>query len=367
MIAKTNVKINLGLHVLRKRPDGYHDLETLFVPYSGFGDTLEIITGEDWSRTSARLFARYETGSGSMQPVSPDTLRPNSSGSDKKEEAGAILSTEDRRLVQGISGDGKLTITLAREEGVDWDPLEDLSAKAYRLLDQDFHLPPVKIFLEKTAPVGAGLGGGSADAAFAFKMLNELFELGLPDGPAPENKTQGTEVSERQAAVRPKDGSKTDRPICQSLSEYAARLGSDIAFFLFNRPMFGSGRGEILREAGGCVARAAGQDCLEIPAESGERYGIKVVVPEGISVSTEEAYRGIIPREAHRTDTGPALDEILRQPTGRWPDLLKNDFETTVFAAHPELASLKRSLYDSGAAYAAMSGSGSAFFALYKT
>ena len=122
MIAEPNVKLNLGLNVLRKRPDGYHDLSTLFVPYLGIRDTLEIVPGDDYSRTSGRLFDTY--------------------GSDK--------------LAQAISPDGKLMITVARAEGVDWDPLSDLTAKAYGILAEDFTLPVAKIFLEKKAPVGAG-------------------------------------------------------------------------------------------------------------------------------------------------------------------------------------------------------------------
>lgn len=136
MITKPNVKINLGLNVLRKREDGFHDLETLFVPYFGINDTLEIVVGDDYSRTSAALFGRY----GSAQ--SDDGIPC---------------------LVQGISEDGKLMITIARAEGVDWDPMKDLTAKAYMILAEDHDLPPVKIFLEKTSPVGAGLGGGSSD------------------------------------------------------------------------------------------------------------------------------------------------------------------------------------------------------------
>ena len=133
MITNPNVKINLGLNVLRKRDDGFHDLETLFVPYFGITDTLEIIVGDDYSRTSAAIFGKY----------APEMI------------------------AQGISEDGSLMITIARAEGVDWDPLKDLTAKAYYVLAEDFKMPPVKIFLEKTSPVGAGLGGGSADAAFA--------------------------------------------------------------------------------------------------------------------------------------------------------------------------------------------------------
>ena len=165
MIVKTNVKINLGLNVLRRRPDGYHDIETLFVPCYSYGDVIEIITGDDFSRTSARLFAKY----------SPMDFR--------------LHLDEAPMIAQGISPDGKLMITIAREAGVGWNPLNDLCAKAYELLAKDFKLPPVKIFLEKNAPVGAGLGGGSADAAFVLKALNELFALGLnEDEPSADGK-----------------------------------------------------------------------------------------------------------------------------------------------------------------------------------
>ena len=205
MITTPNVKINLGLNILRKREDGFHDLETLFVPYFGIHDTLEIITGDDYSRTSAMLFAKYGEGV------------PASQGSQKPEGVFGVesLDVAAPKLVQGISEDGCLMITIARAEGVDWDPLKDLTAKAYFLLAEDFKLPAVKIFLEKTSPVGAGLGGGSADAAFALQMLNEMCELGLTE---------------------------------QQLAQYAARLGSDCAFFIYNRPMIGEGRGEILTE-----------------------------------------------------------------------------------------------------------------------
>ena len=267
-------------------------------------------------------------------------------------------------------------ITIAREEGVDWDPLKDLCAKAYFLLANDFQLPPVKIFLEKKAPVGAGLGGGSADAAFTLKAINELCSLGLSN---------------------------------ESLAEYASRLGSDCAFFVWNRPMIGTGRGEILEP-------------FDVDLSG---YEVKVLVPEGISVSTAEAYRGIVPRDrsfadaqddkrasqeemvvvsaakgkgattaatlgtlrggtgaerseasggVERSETVVAplplgaynLKEVLRGPVEEWKGLVVNDFEATVFKAHPELAAIKQSLYDSGAVYAAMSGSGSAMFGIYK-
>lgn len=409
MIARPFVKVNLGLSVLRRREDGFHDLETLFVPYKGISDTLEIVRGDDFSLTSASLFSRY----------SPS------------------------QIAQAISEDGKLMITIARAEGVDWDPLKDLTAKAYSLLAADFQLPPVKIFLEKTSPVGAGLGGGSADAAFALRMLSELCALGLSDS---------------------------------ALAAYAAQLGSDCAFFVYDRPMLGEGRGELLTPfdcsslgttslpasslglsadsvsssgtssrgvnpldasslgvsalgaiegaspATGCVAATAqgfSDASCGTSAESG--YGIspsglpliaglelRVVIPSGISVSTKEAYGGIIPRDrlaasapsgsaaassaAASAPSGSApvgftpsasvpsdspvepsaahaclmpLREALALPVTAWKDALVNDFERTVFAVHPELARLKQELYDNGAVYASMSGSGSALFGLF--
>ena len=278
MITYPNVKLNVGLRVLRRREDGYHDLDTLFIPYTGFHDTLEIITGDDYSRTSAHLQETY----------SPE------------------------QMAQGISADGKLMVTLARKEGVDWDPLKDLTAKAYGLLAEQYKLPPMKIYLEKTSPVGAGLGGGSADAAFALRMIAELAGISLSD---------------------------------EELAALAARLGSDCAFFIYNRPMLGSGRGEILEP-------------FEIDLSG---YRIEVTVPEDIAVSTADAYRGIVPKIP---DT--PLREVLSHPVEEWKGLLVNDFETTVFAKHPRLAEIKQSLYDNDAVYAAMSGSGSALFALYR-
>ena len=278
MITYPNVKLNLGLHVLRRREDGYHDLDTLFVPYTGFHDTLEIITGDDYSRTSAHFQETY-TG---MQ------------------------------IVQGITPDGKLMVTIARKEGVDWDPLKDLTARAYGLLAEQFKLPPMKIYLEKTSPVGAGLGGGSADAAFALRMIAQLASLKLSDA---------------------------------ELASIAARLGSDCAFFVYNRPMLGSGRGEILEP-------------FDVDLSG---YRLEVTVPDDIAVSTADAYRGIVPQERKHP-----LREILVRPVEEWKDLLVNDFETTVFAKYPRLAEIKQSLYDAGAVYAAMSGSGSALFALYR-
>lgn len=273
------------------------------MPSGEYRDVLEIIAGDDWSRTSASLFARYGAFSSSELSSSPSPSVPFPS--EQEYEPG-------KPLVQAVSEDGKLMITIARKEGVDWNPLDDLCARAYFLLDKDFDLPPVKIFLEKLSPVGAGLGGGSADAAFAIREIARLFDLGLDD------------------AV---------------MAGYAARLGSDCAFFIYGRPMFGEGRGELLSD-------------FPMPCMDG--FELKIVVPEGISVSTADAYRGISPRIPEIP-----LREVLMRPVSEWKDLLVNDFETTVFAKYPVLASIKQSLYDTGAVYASMSGSGSALFALY--
>ena len=282
MVCHPPVKINLGLNVLRKRPDGFHDLETLFIQSGQFRDSLEVIKADDWSRSLAEL--------GGLYP--PECI------------------------AQDISPDGKLMITVARREGVDWPVLKDLCAKAYFLLDGDFGLPPVKIYLEKKSPVGAGLGGGSADAAYCLKMLNELCGLGL----------------ERE-----------------QLLPYAARLGSDCALFLYDCPVFGEGRGEVLRP-------------FSLPIGIGGEYRLEIVVPEGISVSTAEAYRGIVPAIPEIR-----LEEALKRPVEEWKELIVNDFEKSVFKEHPQLAAIKQFLYDSGAVYAAMSGSGSALFAIYRS
>lgn len=311
MITNPPVKINLGLNVLRKRPDGFHDLETLFYPCLQIHDTLEIIQGDDYSRTSARLCALY----GDRSMISDMSCRASDSIDEESDE----IPT----LSQGISGDGKLMITVARKEGVDWPVLKDLCAKAYQMLDADFGLPPVKIYLEKTSPVGAGLGGGSADAAYTLKMLAEMFDLDVDE---------------------------------QKLRDYAARLGSDCAFFVSDSPMIGEGRGEILTPYDLNINIV--ED--ETSARPGD-YLLKIIVPEEIHVSTAEAYKGIVPSVPEHS-----LKDVLAKPVEEWKDLLINDFERTVFVAHPEIEAIKRSLYDSGAEYASMSGSGSALFALYK-
>lgn len=276
MITYPNVKVNLGLNVIRRREDGYHDIDTVFLPYGEIHDTLEIITGDDWSRTSAGIFS-------SGAPVA-----------------------------QAISPDGALMITIERKEGIDWDPLKDLTAKAYFLLAEEFKLPPVKIFLRKLSPVGAGLGGGSADAAFALSMISELFSLGLS---------------------------------LEELAARASKLGSDCAFFIYNRPMRGEGRGEILTPFS-----------LDLKG-----YHLKVFIPEGVSVNTAEAYRGIVPSKPEIP-----LSEALSHDIPEWKDIVVNDFEKTVFKIYPSLEEMKMQIYESGAVYASMSGSGSALFGIFK-
>jgi 4-diphosphocytidyl-2-C-methyl-D-erythritol kinase len=241
-------KVNLGLNVKSRRADGYHELETLFVPCDAYADVLEI------------------------------------------EEAPALQ---------------------VEIPGADWREEDDLTVKSWRLLADEFGIPPVRIYLEKHIPVGAGLGGGSSDAASALKLLNELFALGLSQ---------------------------------EALAQRAARLGSDCAFFVYNTPMLGTGRGEILTPF-----------ALDL-----SQYLLLVEMPEGERVSTREAYAGIVPEPWELP-----LCEALSRPVEQWRDCVFNDFEASVFAAHPRIAALKDEMYARGAVYAAMSGSGAAVFGIF--
>lgn len=290
-----NPKINIGLNVLRKRPDGFHDLETLFVPYFGMADELEIVDA---------------SGSVCLKEGLPTLGHVRGRGPT------ARLGGMERSgsLPEANTAGSKLNIRIIGSK-VDWDPRKDLTVKAYEILDADFNLPPVEIVLRKNIPVGAGLGGGSSDAAFALKMLNEMFSIGLDDS---------------------------------ALAEYAARLGSDCAFFIYNRPMFGTGRGEVLEPYD-----------IDLSA-----WQLRVEVPSGVAVSTAEAYRGVL--AAKNTAIAlPPLKEALKGPVECWKDVVVNDFEATVFPLHPEIQALKRRFYDDGAVYAAMSGSGSSVFGLF--
>ncbi len=258
MIAYPNIKINLGLSVMRKREDGYHDLETLFLPCNAFRDSLSI----------------SENG--------------------MKETVINII-------------------------GGDWDPRTDLCYRAWELLNAKFDIPGVDIILEKNSPVGAGLGGGSADAAYTLMMLNEIFSLGLT---------------------------------VPYLVYFASELGSDCPFFIFNKPMIAEGRGDVLER-------------YDISLKD---YNLRLEVPEGVHVSTKEAYAHVGTREALAAEGRVLmpLREALACPVEQWKDVLLNDFEPSVFSSHPEIASLKQKMYDEGAVYASMSGSGSAVFGLFR-
>jgi 4-diphosphocytidyl-2-C-methyl-D-erythritol kinase len=248
MVSFPHAKINLGLNVIRKRPDGFHDLETCFYPVP-WTDILEIIPAKEFQFSSSGL---------------------------------------------PINGNSE----------------NNLCVKAYDLLRKNFDLPPVQIHLHKIIPMGAGLGGGSSDAAFTLRELNELFALGLS-----QNK----------------------------LMEYAAQLGSDCAFFISDEAKLGKGRGEILS-----------------PAEVSLRGKFIVIVKSNVHVSTADAFAGIIPKVA---DVNFA--EVLKYPINEWRKFLKNDFEESVLKKYPVIREVKDKLYAIGASYASMSGSGSAVFGLF--
>jgi 4-diphosphocytidyl-2-C-methyl-D-erythritol kinase len=253
LVTFPNCKINIGLRVLAKRADGYHDIETLFYPVP-VREAVEIIADEKQAN-----------------PV---------------EFSLTGLDTE------------RLTAN-------------NLCVKAYQLLLADFPgLPPVRIHLHKTIPAGAGLGGGSADAAFTLKALDKKFNLGLT---APQ------------------------------LQQYALTLGSDCPFFLQNRPSVGTGRGEMLT-------------LVELDLSL---FRIILVNPR-VPVSTAEAFAHVVPRQPVK----PLL-EIIRQPIDTWKEELHNQFETPVFAKHHLLQQIKDKLYEAGARYASMSGSGSSLFGIF--
>lgn len=254
MITFPNVKINLGLSITEKRPDGYHNLETVFYPVA-LEDALEI-------RTSS-------------------------------------ATAPDRKFTLHQHG---LEIAGKAED--------NLVAKAYQLLDEKFNLPPVDIHLYKHIPSGAGLGGGSSDAAFMLKLLNEHFHLNLPDN---------------------------------QLEEYAATLGADCAFFIRNKPTFAEGIGNIFSP-------------IELSLSG---YGIMIVKPD-IFVSTREAFSNIHPKRPEHP-----IKEVIQRPVSEWKETLINDFEASVFPLHPAIEAIKQELYNQGAAYASMSGSGSSVFGLF--
>ncbi len=189
---------------------------------------------------------------------------------------------------------------------------DNLCLKAYRLLQHDFQLPPVQIHLHKIIPTGAGLGGGSSNGAYTLRLLNVLFKLNLSH---------------------------------EQLKQYALQLGSDCPFFIEDKPMLGTGRGEVL-------------EAIDINL-SGKYI---VLVKPDIHVSTAEAYNGVVPSGK----TGGVKNILLNIPFKNWKDQLQNDFEVSVFKKYPQIDTLKQTLYAQGAVYASMSGSGSAVFGIFE-
>jgi 4-diphosphocytidyl-2-C-methyl-D-erythritol kinase len=248
MILFPNAKINLGLRITERRPDGFHNLESVFYPV-GWTDVLEILPAQTTSFRSTGL---------------------------------------------PIPGDEATNLCL----------------KAYFLLKTDHNLPPVYLHLHKAVPIGAGLGGGSADAAFTLRGLNERFSLSLSD---------------------------------EILEAYARRLGSDCAFFVKNRPRFCFGKGD---------------EFEEMPLSLAGVWA--VLVNPGIHVSTAEAYAGVVPRRP--TDD---LRTLLQQPRETWRDAVRNDFEESLLPRYPAIGEIRRQLYEAGAFYASMTGSGSTVYGFF--
>ena len=257
MISFPNAKINLGLNVVEKRPDGYHNLETVFYPVP-ITDALEVIP---------------------MDPAFPSAV------------------------------DCDLKVT---NISIDGDEQKNLVVRAYQLLRQDFPtLPRIHVHLYKGIPTQAGMGGGSSDCGFMITQLNRQFQLGLSN---------------------------------EKMIEYAARLGADCAFFVLNQPCYAEGIGEKLQ-----------------PISLNLKGWYLAVVRPDIPVSTREAFSLIVPTHPEKN-----CRDIVMQSVETWRHELTNDFEKSVFAIHPEIGAIKDQLYEMGAVYAAMSGSGSSLFGLFR-
>ena len=249
MIVFPNAKINLGLNILSKRPDNYHNIETVFYPFN-WQDALEIIEAPEFKFSSS-----------------------------------------------GIEIDGP--------------PEKNLCTKAFNIIQQNHQIPNAHIHLHKVIPMGAGLGGGSADAAFTLKTLNTLFNLNLS---------------------------------VTALQNYASLIGADCAFFIENKPVIASEKGNVFKPIS-----------IDLSA-----YHLVVVYPN-IHVSTQEAYAGVRPAPSTFITEGlQTLDFEL------WRKALKNDFEPSVFAKYPAIEKIKNELYQQGALYASMSGSGAAVFGIFE-
>ena len=247
MVLFSCAKINIGLNILSKREDGYHNISSVFYPVSSCTDILEITEQEHFSFESS---------------------------------------------------------------GIEIPKGENLCEKAFYLLRKDFSFPNVHIHLHKQIPIGTGLGGGSADAAFTLKGINELFEL---------------EISSKK------------------LEEYVLQLGTDCPFFIDNTPKYVEGIGEKMTN-------------IDLNLS---RFEIRLIHPK-IHISTAEAYGGIIP-QIPKTN----LLDLINQPMENWKGKIKNDFEKSIFEKHPKLQSIKQQLYKDGAIYASMSGSGSTLYGFF--
>ncbi len=253
MVSFPNAKINLGLNIIGKRSDGFHNLQTVFYPID-LKDVLEIVENKDKNDISFS-------------------------------QSGLIINGEASN---------------------------NLCIKAYHLLKNKYPtLPSIKLHLHKSIPMGAGLGGGSADAAFTLDLLNHKFNLGISQ---------------------------------EELMDYALTLGSDCPFFLVNKPCLAFGRGEEIQEI----------------SLSLSQYAIAIINP-GIHINTGLAFRELIFCQ-EQTE----LMKAILNPISTWKETITNDFETPVFKTYPEIGALKESLYNSGALYASMSGSGSTVYGIFK-
>lgn len=250
MIVFPNAKINIGLNIVSKRVDGYHDLETIFYPVM-IKDALEVVEARKLSFTSSGI---------------------------------------------QIPGELKSNICL----------------KAYELLSRDIKLPPVHIHLHKNIPIGAGLGGGSADASFFIKLVNEKFMLNLD---------------------------------AEQMEHYASQLGADCAFFIKNQPVFASGRGDEF-------------DPIQLDIS---KYFLVVVMPN-LHVETSMAFKDIVPKPASKN-----LKELIKNDISTWKSFVKNDFEPGIIKQYPEIGQIKDALYQAGALYASMSGSGASVYSIFES
>jgi 4-diphosphocytidyl-2-C-methyl-D-erythritol kinase len=262
MIAFPNAKINIGLNILSKRKDGFHNIETVMYPVV-YNDVLEILDDSVAFASKAK----------------------------KLDKPNQIVFQHS-----GIKIPGKQD--------------ENICLKAYNLLENDFKLPPVSIYLHKMIPTGAGLGGGSSDGANTLKLLNDLFKLGLKK---------------------------------EQLEVYARLLGSDCPFFIQNKPVY---------------ANNTGNKFENIKLDLSE-YNIVLITPP-IHISTAEAYSKVVPLEP-----GYSLKDLIKQPITNWKKKMKNEFETTIFKKYPAIATIKKELYKKGAIYSSLSGSGSTLYGIF--